>query len=194
MVLKLPQKNLEKPNILRILSHINNKNKKMKKLIIVPLLMLLTSCAVEFGYITPGYVNEMNDAQYSDARESHTEVHYYNNNIYWGWNEGYWWYYYQFCPPHEYHAHTHVHINLGKGHIVKKPNHNRFNNKKGGKYTPNVKTRSNIKVNTRSNNKNKTNNIKVNTRSNVKVNTNRSNVKVKTRSNVKVKTRSNRPQ
>ena len=173
-------KNLIKNNVLMLITSI-----------------LLTSCAVEFGYITPGHINEMSDAEYSDARETHASVSYYNNNVYWGWYEGYWWYYgyrhyhpwwyyYQFCPPHEYHTHTHIHINMDNRYIVKKPRNNRINNKKGGfTYTPNVKTRSNIKVNTRSNN------IKVNTRSNnIKVNT-RSN-KVKTNNNVKVNTRSNK--
>jgi hypothetical protein len=181
------------------------KNLIKNNVLILITTMLLTSCAVEFGYITPGHINEMSDAEYSDARETHASVTYYNNNVYWGWNEGYWWYYgyrhyqpwwyyYQFCPPYEYHTHTHIHINMDNRYIVKNPRKNRINNKKGGfTYTPNVKTRSNIRVNTKSNN------VRVNTRSNnVRVNTNKSNINrtnIKTRSNtnrINIKTRSNK--
>ena len=78
--------------------------------ILLILMTLLTSC-----YGT--YV--LTDSEYSDARETHASVTYYNNQIYWGWNSGYyyyygkphyypWYYYYNTCPPSHYHTATHI--------------------------------------------------------------------------------------
>ena len=80
------------------------------KTILLTLTLFLTSC---YGtYI-------LTDSEYSDARETHASVTYYNNQIYWGWNSGYyyyygkphyypWYYYYNTCPPSHYHTATHI--------------------------------------------------------------------------------------
>ena len=101
------------------------------KTILLTLTLFLTSC-----YGT--YV--LTDSEYSDARETHASVTYYNNQIYWGWNSGYyyyygkphyypWYYYYNTCPPSHYHTATHIVINK---QIVYRPKVNkpRGNNKK----------------------------------------------------------------
>ena len=125
----------------------------------------------------------LTDAEYSDVRESHASVTYYNNQIYWGWNSGYyyyygiphyypWYYYYNTCPPSHYHTSSHVVItnavnrprpiwnkpkpNVNKANVVVKPNRN-------------------IKVNTN--------------RTNIKVNTNRNNNKVTVKPNRNNKTK-----
>ena len=97
-------------------------------IIILTLLMLLTSCYGTY-YLT--------DAEYSDARETHASLTYYNNQIYWGWNSGYyyyygkphyypWYYYYNACPPSHYTHTTHVVITrpVNRPHtIIHKPTH-----------------------------------------------------------------------
>ena len=61
----------------------------------------------------------LTDSEYSDARETHASITYYNNQIYWGWNSGYyyyygiphyypWYYYYNTCPPSHYHTSSHI--------------------------------------------------------------------------------------
>tara|TARA_Y100000034_G_C6870711_1_gene397488 strand:- start:878 stop:1381 length:504 start_codon:yes stop_codon:yes gene_type:complete len=108
----------------------------------------------------------LTDAEYSDVRESHASVTYYDNQIYWGWNGGYyyyygiphyypWYHYYNTCPPSHYHASSHVAITS----TVNKPrsNWNRPTHRpnKGNKTNVRVNTnRTNVKTNT---NKNKTN-------------------------------------
>ena len=84
--------------------------------------MLLTSCY-------PTYY--LSDAEYSDAREEHASITYYNccesrgfkhKTIYWGWQNGFyyyygkphyypWYYYYNICPPSYYNTTTHIIIN-----------------------------------------------------------------------------------
>ena len=112
-------------------------------ILILSLIMLLTSCYGTY-YIS--------DAEYSDLREEHASLTYYQGNIYWGWNSGYyyyygkphyypWYYYYNICPPSHYNTTTHVIINKP----VNKPTHR-----------PNISThRPNtiIKTNTHRNNK-----------------------------------------
>ena len=129
---------------------------KIKSLLLI-LALFLSSC-----YGT--YV--LTDAEYSDVRESHASVTYYDNQIYWGWNSGYyyyygiphyypWYYYYNACPPSHYHTSSHVVITRP----VNRPTHR-----------PKVNThRSNVKVNTN--------------RTNIKVNTNRNNNKVTVKPN-----------
>ena len=96
-------------------------------IIILTLLMLLTSCYGTY-YIT--------DTEYSDLREEHASVTYYDNQIYWGWNSGYyyyygkphyypWYYYYSTCPPSHYHTTTHIVIN--KPVNKPRPNWNKSN-------------------------------------------------------------------
>jgi len=53
-------------------------------ILILLLVMLLTSCDVTY---------HLTDAEYSDVRESHASVTSHNNSIYWGWNNGYYYYY-----------------------------------------------------------------------------------------------------
>ena len=117
----------------------------------------------------------LTDAEYSDVRESHASVTYYDNQVYWGWDNGYyyyygkphyypWYYYYNTCPPSHYTHTTHIVITrpVNRPHtVIHKPTHkpNR----------PTIKTNTNkptIKTNT-----NKTNiKVKTNNRSNVKTN------------------------
>ena len=137
-------------------------------MIILILLMLLTSCYGTY-YLT--------DAEYSDVRESHASVTYYDNQIYWGWNSGYyyyygiphyypWYYYYNACPPSHHHTSSHIVITrpVNRPHtIIHRPTHR-----------PNKGNKTNIKVNT--------------SRTNIKVNTNRNN-KVTVKPNRNNKTR-----
>ena len=133
------------------------------KTILLILALLLSSCYGTY---------HLTDAEYSDVRESHASVTYYDNQIYWGWDNGYyyyygmphyypWYYYYNACPPSHY-AHT-THIIISKP--VNRPTH-RPNR-------PKVNThRSNIKVKT-----NRTNNNKVTVKPNKNRTNNRVNVK-----------------
>jgi len=128
-------------------------------------LMLLTSCTGVY-YLT--------DAEYSDARETHASVTYYNNSVYWGWNSGYfyyyghphyypWYYYYNTCPPSHYSTTTHIIVNTH----VDRPTHR-----------PNIRVKTNTHRNT---------NVKTNVnRNKVIIKNNRSN---KTRVNIKRKPR-----
>ena len=92
-------------------------------LVIAALIMALFSGCYGTYYLT--------DAEYSDVRESHAAVTYYDNQIYWGWNSGYyyyygmphyypWYYYYNACPPSHYHTSSHIMIK----NTVNKPRHN----------------------------------------------------------------------
>jgi len=116
----------------------------------------------------------LTDAEYSDVRESHASVTYYDNQVYWGWDNGYyyyygkphyypWYYYYNTCPPSHYTHTTHVIITRP----VNRPTHrpNRPNRNITVKPNRNIKTNTTIKVNT---NRNKTNNRVI-----IKSNTNR---------------------
>ena len=149
--------------------------------VIVLIMLFLTSCYGTY-YLT--------DAEYSDVRESHASVTYYDNSIYWGWNSGYyyyygtphyypWYYYYNTCPPSHYLHTTHVVITRP----VNKPTHrpNRPNT-----HRPNTRTNSNTKVIVTPNRNTKVktntnythpNNTKVKT--NTRVKTNRTNTRTK---------------
>jgi len=107
-------------------------------IIVLTLLMLLTSCVGTY-YLT--------DSEYSDVRESHASVTYYNNQIYWGWNSGYyyyygkphyypWYYYYNICPPSHYHTNTHIIINKPVNKPTHRPTHR-----------PNIRVKSNTNKN-----------------------------------------------
>ena len=156
-------------------------------LLIVMLVFLLTGCMGTY-YIS--------DAEYSDLREEHAAVTYYDNQIYWGWNSGYyyyygkphyypWTYYYNTCPPSHYTHTTHVVITRP----VNKPTHrpNRPNT-----HRPNIRTNSNTKVivtpnrNTKvktNTNYTRPNNTRVKT--NTKIKTNRTNKNSSTKSNTR---------
>ena len=137
------------------------------KTILFTLALFLSSC-----YGT--YV--LTDAEYSDARETHASLTYYDNQIYWGWNSGYyyyygiphyypWYYYYNTCPPSHYHTSSHVMITSTVN--KPRPNWNKPTYKPGGNVKVNV-NRTNVKPNTNKNNKvivkpnRKRNNNKVN--------------------------------
>ena len=110
-------------------------------IIILILLMMLTSCVGTY-YLT--------DAEYSDVRETHASLTYYNNQIYWGWDSGYyyyygkphyypWYYYYSTCPPSHYAHTTHIVITrpVNRPHtIIHKPTHR-----------PNIKVKPNTNKN-----------------------------------------------
>ena len=130
-------------------------------IIVLVIFMLLTSCTGVY-YLT--------DAEYSDVRETHASVTYYNNSVYWGWNNGYfyyyghphyypWYYYYNTCPPSYYNTTTHIIVNTH----VDRPTHR-----------PKVNThRSNIRVKT---NTHRNINVKTNVnRNKVIIKNNRSN-------------------
>ena len=110
----------------------------------------------------------ISDAEYSDLRESHASLTYYQGNIYWGWSSGYyyyygkphyypWYYYYNVCPPSHY-THT-THIVITKP--VNKPTH-RPNRPNRPTYKPNnnksniiIKNNTNVKTNVNRNRSNK---------------------------------------
>ena len=106
-------------------------------IIILMIIMVLFSGCYGTYYIT--------DAEYSDAREEHASVTYYNNQIYWGWHSGYyyyygkphyypWYYYYNTCPPSYYSTTTHVIIKRP----VNKPTHRPTWNKPNRPVKPNT--------------------------------------------------------
>ena len=139
------------------------------KTILLTLTLFLSSCYGTY-YLT--------DAEYSDVRETHASVTYYNNQIYWGWHSGYyyyygkphyypWYYYYNACPPSHYGVTTHVVITRP----VNKPTH-RPNRPTVRPNRP-VKNNATIRVKTnRTNNKvtvkpNRSNNNRSNTKTRV---------------------------
>ena len=94
------------------------------RVILLTLALFLTSCYGTY-YIS--------DAEYSDLREEHTSLTYYQGNIYWGWSSGYyyyygkphyypWYYYYNNCPPSHYHTTTHIIINKPVNRPTHRPN------------------------------------------------------------------------
>tara|TARA_R110000824_G_scaffold7722_19_gene34932 strand:- start:182 stop:700 length:519 start_codon:yes stop_codon:yes gene_type:complete len=122
-------------------------------ILILTLIMLLTSCYGTY-YIS--------DAEYSDLREEHASLTYYDNQIYWGWHDGYyyyygkphyypWHYYYNICPPSHYTHTTHIVITRP----VNKPTHR----PKVNTHRPNIKVKTNthrninVKTNVNRNNK-----------------------------------------
>ena len=146
------------------------------KLSLCILVLLLSSCYGTY-YIS--------DAEYSDLREEHASLTYYNGDIYWGWHSGYyyyygkphyypWYYYYNACPPNHYHTTTHVIITRPVNKPTHRPNWNRPNN------------RPNTNVIVKPNKPNKNITVKPN-RTNIKVNKNKTNIKVnKNKNNKKV--------
>jgi len=137
------------------------------KVILVILALFLSSCYGTY-YIS--------DAEYSDVRESHASVTYYDNQIYWGWNSGYyyyygkphyypWYYYYNTCPPSHYNTTTHVIISRPVNKPTHRPNKPiiRTNRPVKNNTTIRVKTNRKKKVTVKPNNK-RTNNKVINRR------------------------------
>ena len=136
------------------------------KAILITLALFLTSCYGTY-YIS--------DAEYSDVRESHASLTYYNGNIYWGWHSGFyyyygtphyypWYYYYNTCPPSHYTTTTHVIITRP----VNRPTH-RPNRPKVNTHRSNIKVKTNVnrnKVIIKSNRSNNSNKTRVKTRRN----------------------------
>jgi len=130
------------------------------KTILLTLALFLTSCYGTY-YIS--------DAEYSDLREEHASVTYYDNQIYWGWHSGYyyyygkphyypWYYYYNTCPPSHYGVTTHVVITRPVNKPTHRPNrpkndNNRIYIKPNKSHNTKVKTNIRVKTN-RTNNKN----------------------------------------
>jgi len=137
------------------------------KVILVILALFLSSCYGTY-YIS--------DAEYSDVRESHASVTYYDNQIYWGWNSGYyyyygkphyypWYYYYNACPPSHYNTTSHVIITRPVNRPTHRPNTTtvRPNRPVKNNTTIRVKTNRTNKVTVKPNN-NRTNNKVINRR------------------------------
>ncbi len=138
-------------------------------IVFLTLIMLLTSCTGTL-YLT--------DAEYSDVRESHASVTYYDNQIYWGWHSGYyyyygkphyypWYYYYNACPPSHYNTTTHVIITRPVNRPTNRPNTTtvRPNRPVKNNATIRVKTnRTNNKVTVKPNNNRKNNRVIINKR------------------------------
>ena len=133
------------------------RNKPMKKIMDISigavLLMLVTGCYGTY-YLT--------DSEYSDAREENASITYYDNQIYSGWSNGYyyyygiphyypWNYYYNSCPPSHYTNTTHIVI----ARPVNRPTHRPNINSTTIKVRPNknkvikrpTKNKTNTKVN-----------------------------------------------
>tara|TARA_R110000737_G_scaffold14842_1_gene31048 strand:+ start:1748 stop:2284 length:537 start_codon:yes stop_codon:yes gene_type:complete len=143
---------------------------------VVGMIIILTLTILMSGCVGTYYIS---DAQYDNAREEHLAITYHNSYVYWGWQDGWWYYYgvphqnpwyyyYNVCPPSHYHINTHIKINKPKKIIVhrnsnltSKPHRdNRVlkNNNKSNrniKVTPN-KTTNTIKINNGSKRTNKT--------------------------------------
>jgi len=141
---------------------------KIKSLLLI-LALFLSSCYGTY-YIS--------DAEYSDLREEHASLTYYNNSIYWGWDSGYyyyygkphyypWYYYYNICPPSHYTHTTHVVITRP----VNRPTHRPNKPTVKPTHRPNITIKSNTKVKTNIN-RNKTN-VKTNRSNKIRVNTRR---------------------
>ena len=135
-------------------------------LFITALLISLLSGCVGTYYLS--------DAEYSDAREEHASITYYDNQIYWGWHSGYyyyygkphyypWYYYYNACPPSHYTHTTHVVITRPVNRPTHRPNRPVVNRPRGNDNTriyvkPNKShnTNTKVKTNTRVKTNNKT--------------------------------------
>ena len=154
------------------------------------LTMLLSGCLGTY-YLT--------DAEYSDVRESHASATYYQGELYWGWNSGWyyyygtphyypWYYYYNSCPPSHYTHTTHVVITRPVNKQTHRPN--RPKTHRGYIYTPNRNTKVTVTPNRNTRVKTNTNYTRPNNnrvKTNTKVKTNRSN------SNRSNKTNNRRP-
>ena len=111
-------------------------------IILIILASFLSSCTRVY-YLT--------DSEYSDAREEHTNVVYYNSQIYSGWSSGSyyyygiphyypWYYYYNSCPPTHYTHTTHVIVR----NPVVRPNRPKVNT-----HRTNIRVKTNTNRNTK---------------------------------------------
>jgi len=126
--------------------------------IILLLVMMLSGCMGTY-YIS--------DSEYSDVRESHASLTYYDNQIYWGWYSGYyyyygkphyypWYYYYNTCPPSHYNTTTHVIISRPVNRPTHRPNIKvKTNTHRNTNFKTNVNRNKVIIKSNRSNNSNK---------------------------------------
>jgi hypothetical protein len=146
------------------------------KIILLTLGLFLSSCYGTY-YIT--------DAEYSDLREEHASVTYYDNQIYWGWHSGYyyyygkphyypWYYYYNACPPSHYGVTTHVVITRPVNKPTHRPNRPTVRPNRPVKNNTTIRVKNNRTNNTivRPNRSNNNNKVKTN-RSNTKTRVNR---------------------
>jgi len=135
-------------------------------ILVMCILMVLFSGCYGTYYIS--------DAEYSDLREEHASITYYDNQIYWGWHSGYyyyygkphyypWYYYYNACPPSHYTHTTHVIISKPVNKPTHRPNRPTVNRPRGNDNTRiYVKPNRNFNIkNNKSNTRVKTNNTKV---------------------------------
>jgi len=121
------------------------------KTILLTLTLFLSSCYGTY-YIS--------DAEYSDLREEHASITYYQGNIYWGWHSGYyyyygkphyypWYYYYNACPPSHHNTTTHIVINRPVKRPTHRPNRSIHKPRSNNKNTKiKVKPNRNVKSNT----------------------------------------------
>ena len=156
----------------------------------------------------------ISDAEYSDLRESHSSLTYYQGDLYWGWNDGWyyyygkphyypWYYYYTMLPPYQYNVHTHVYIHCNNGYYVYGHRKNKFNNTNGGNFnnvSVKVKPHRTNVTNKPShhvcgyscnddclrNNKNNNNKIYITPNRNHNTNSNRNNVNKSKNNNIKI--------
>jgi hypothetical protein len=142
------------------------------KTILLTLAILLSSCYGTY-YIT--------DAEYSDLRETHASITYYDNQIYWGFHSGYyyyygkphyypWYYYYNACPPSHYGVTTHVVITRPVNKPTHRPNRPTVR--------PNRPVKNNTTIRVKNNRTNNTT-VKPNRSNSNKVKINRSNTKTR---------------
>ena len=99
--------------------------KKIKFLGTIILIILLMFISMT-GCVGTYYIS---DVEYDNNVVEHADLIYYQNNIYWGYLDGWWYYYgvphqnpwyyyYKNCPPTHYHTNTHIKINKPKKIIV----------------------------------------------------------------------------
>ena len=104
-------------NILRIDSYQTLWLSFTKGLLIGYVICALSSCMGAYY---------LSDAEYIDAREENASITYYDNQIYWGWSDGFyyyygiphyypWNYYYNTCPPSHHNPSTHIIIHT---HVI----------------------------------------------------------------------------
>tara|TARA_R100001015_G_C4611178_1_gene166577 strand:- start:804 stop:1334 length:531 start_codon:yes stop_codon:yes gene_type:complete len=156
-------------------------------IVLIILLLLLSSCYGTY-YIT--------DSEFDDAREEHVNITYYNGNVYWGYHQGYWYYYgkphfypwyyyYTVCPPVSYSVNYHVHINRwDNGLPIRRPKRNKLFNNSGNVRVWNIKEQSVTDMQTIPNNKRPNinrNNIHHNNIMSPKPNRNKNKVTIKRR-------------
>ena len=131
------------------------------RILLLTLALFFTSCYGTYY---------LSDAEYSDVRESHSSLTYWNNQIYWGWDNGWyyyygkphyypWYYYYNTCPPSIYNTVTHVVI-INPANKPNRPNRPNWNNNRPNRPNNNNKVIINKNRNNKVNINRSTNNKK----------------------------------